>query len=163
MKRFIFFLIFIVTSHLFSQEHVCKNVRNEHLQTSIFSPVENTDISYQKSQSHQYRDMMHNFNFIPENHTQWLFEKYARCAQWPRENFWHAFAQLCGEKVYAGYGVSDARLVPGVRIDGYDYYFWPEDIDKIMQQWKLYDYNGFWNFIKELPDYENRLKKYISY
>jgi hypothetical protein len=80
----------------------------------------------------------------------------AQCVLWSERDYWSAVLQLFGYRL--PYYHQEA-LPPEMKqfcADGtYVYYIHDDDRSRILQQWKLYDFDNFWSFISNYPDYES--------
>jgi hypothetical protein len=80
----------------------------------------------------------------------------AQCASWSEHDYWSAQLQLFSYWLPRNHQEILPSEMKQFCTDGtYVYYIHDDDRSRILQQWKLYDFDNFWSFISNYPDYES--------
>ena len=82
------------------------------------------------------------------------------CAQWSQADYAQAVMFLYGTAVPRTFNSSDYIFFPYTETE--DLAVHTMCLENVMQQWKLYEYENFRNFIKAIPGYEERLYKILT-
>lgn len=86
-----------------------------------------------------------------------LFNNQKECRQWNPAVFWLAFIHTRSYRAINSYTIAQfADCMYGCTLGRYHHYFQDEDFTTVMRQWQLYEYDGFWQWIKQFPQYEQR-------
>ena len=154
MKRFIFFLTFVFVPLY------CRAQFESHFTLTNNPPYESPisfDISVKQYEphyfpSHYYHQQMHHPACMTQ-YPEW-------CAQWSQADYAQAVMFLYGTAVPRTFNSSDCVFFPYTETE--DLAVHTMCLENVMQQWKLYEYDNFRNFIKAIPGYEERLYKILT-
>lgn len=104
--------------------------------------------------------LRNNYHHQPINYAaDALLHNQKSCVSWNSPTFLAALVHNFGYALPVDSSVViPSEFLYGCTIDSYHYYFRDSDLNTVMQQWQLYNYDGFWQCIKQLPDYQNRIK-----
>ncbi len=82
-----------------------------------------------------------------------------KCASWQGSDYWNAIVQAFGLKasIDKNYYIPFGLREYGYTSDSQILYIHDDNIIRIMQQGKLYDYDNFWCFISQFDSYESTL------
>jgi hypothetical protein len=80
-----------------------------------------------------------------------------RCANWQAIDFWKSIIHHFTYARTYGDPIDIPNCIRGHSCGGTHFYFRDQDFDMVLQQWALYNYDGFWACIKQFPNYYHRI------
>jgi len=84
-----------------------------------------------------------------------LFTDHEQCARWSELDYVYALVTLCSQALPHGHRCAlPSTMKPFCSDDKNIYYIDDAQRFNVFEQWKLYDYENFWQFIRHFSDYE---------
>jgi len=104
----------------------------------------------------------HSFNNSYHGAAVALFNGSSTCASWSVADYRNALFSEYGQVIQYGYVVSPT-LKACYRYPDYAVYVDDADLVRVFQQWKLYEYENFRQFLQKLPDYDHYITGAYDY